>query len=67
MKNVSIKPLATFRNENVKFFVAKVDNPENEFEYVMVAFQGELNRITLGGTKEQMLRFFENGLEALKK
>jgi hypothetical protein len=57
--------LADFTNTNVTFIVGKVlnDVPQDHV-YVMIAMQG-LQRISLGGTKDNMRRFLEKALAAL--
>jgi hypothetical protein len=68
MTNVSISPISRFENGNVQFIFAKVDEPFKDYEYIMTASTaGGVGRVTLGGTKEQLLRFFEKGMEALQK
>lgn len=69
MTNVTISPIARFENQDVQFIFAKVEDPTApQFSYVITASRsGGIGRITLGGTKEQLLRFFEKGLEALQK
>lgn len=65
MKNVELKPLAAFENSHIKFTFAQVMNQDSEYAYVMMAQEGLMKRIVLGGRKQEVEVFLRKALEGL--
>ena len=63
---VIVRRIADFSNKNVRFTFGECENiTDPEHRYVFVAEQG-LQRIALGGSKDQVRRFFLSALNDLE-
>ena len=66
MAEVQVRRIANFSNKNVRFTFGECENiDEPEHKFVLVAEQG-LQRIALGGSREQLRNFFLSALNDLE-